>query len=203
MQPFNLAQTMILERSYCRHHIDRRARNIVLLLVLTMLVAGGVSSYRAIIKAKSAQIASEVKVVQAKYDTAKREIESANLITSRFAWQKQLSDQTGHLLGILGGILQGSPDDIWLSRVENTDVKSPILIEGVAPSYGSLMDFTERLRRMSVFSNVSLGSARVVTIKGADLIDFTLQVRSRSAGTDKDSDKQSQPAGVPKVGGAM
>jgi Tfp pilus assembly protein PilN len=184
MRPFNLAEARITERSLCKETVVRRLKIIAALVATTVLV--GVVCYGCGISARNSasRLKSELADVQSRCTRIRKELNEIKVSVSRRKWQEQLSAGSRQWLGVLDALLSRVPPDIWLSKVENSEESSSILVEGEASSYDSLASFIGSLGCSSQFPEVNITTTRVRTIAGRRVVDFALQVKTRlPAGT--------------------
>lgn len=179
MRPFNLAEARITERTLCKETVGRRLKIIAALVAVTVLVAavcygGGISA-----RDSASRLKSDLADVQGRCTRIRKELNEIKVSVSRRKWQEQLSAGSRQWLGVLDALLSRVPPDVWLSKVENSEEGSSILVEGEAPSYDSLASFIGRLGCSSQFPEVNITSTRVKAVVGGRVVDFALQVKTK------------------------
>ena len=199
MQSLNLAQAKILERSYCRQHINRRVKGIGALGVVMALALAGSFALRCVISNRAEQVGSELVFAQARCKQARSRVATTETEKRQAAWIGQLSRKSEQQLNILGSILQCVPEGVWLSRVQSSDRSPVISVEGSALSFRSLMSFTDRLRRCPGFTDVRLRNTTVNEGNGVETVEFSVQMQIPTPGTSAPASGSPPPAAVPKV----
>jgi Tfp pilus assembly protein PilN len=200
MRPFNLAQSKILESSYCRHYLDRRIRSIALIVGLTVLLAAGSSALRTTIRSRASHVRQDLANTQASLTQASHETAAAEARSREQSWLEQLADGSGRWMNVLDSVLQCVPADVWLSRVQTSDKSQVVSVDGAVASYKSLSAFSSRLRRCPTFTDVRLCSTRVDNAEGPQIISFSVELQTRSASERTRPGQTPQPGRVPKVG---
>lgn len=180
MKPFNLAESKIVERSYCRDHMNRRLRVIVLLAIMMVSVAAVSYGCRMSVASRAVHLKSQLAEVQGRCVEVKRSISVVKAKSNQRAWQRQLADGSKRWLDTLDAVLRRVPSDVWLNRVASSSQNSVLSLEGRASSFESLSSFTGRLRRSPEFSEVRLSSTRVSEVNGAAMVDFDIQVKIKA-----------------------
>jgi len=199
MRPFNLAQTKILERSYCRQHFEIRLRGITLLVALMVVAAVGSGSFRAAIRSKASCVRSEVAVAEARRGETRRELANTEMLSLQYRWQNELAQRSKRWIKALDSILQRAPKDVWLNRIQSAGQGGGVSVEGAAGSYESLSAFAGRLRGCPMFSDVRLCSTKMAAAGSGGAIEFTVQLHLRSASSAPSIGAQTSD--VPNIGG--
>lgn len=175
MRPFNLAETRIAERTYCRRQMSRRLKTIAVLVALTVCVAAAAFACRIMITTSASRAASELADAQGRCAQIKKQMAAVRAQLSRRVWLDQLAKASGKWLKVLNAAMVGLPEDVWLSKIETSDKECLLALEGHAASYESLSAYVARLRQNPAFSEVRLGSTRLAAAGGTAYISFALQ----------------------------
>jgi Tfp pilus assembly protein PilN len=202
MQPLNLAKTKILERKYCRRCLNGRVRSAIVSLILAGAVTSWAASYRAPINAAKAEIALQMKDVQADCQVLRNQIGRDENIVGRSTWQNELARGTEHRAEILKAVLCSVPSDTWINSVGDFDKSATININGISPSFGSLYKFTCALRQFSLIQDVQLGSTSIISRESGKSIGFSvkLQTDAKSAARTETGQSTKIIIQVPKIG---
>lgn len=193
MRPFNLAESRILERNYCQAHVNRRLRNVAIMLGLTALVAIGSLVCRSMFAGEVRQTQSRLADAQGRCARAKREMSAVNVSMSEYKWQGQLASESKRWLGVLEMALKSVPPDVWLNSVTSSAAESSLAIDGRAASIDSVTTFINALRSNATFGEVRLESAKMSN--GAQTcVDFTLAVKLKGGGSGSTTSAGAAPA---------
>lgn len=194
MRPFNLAEVKIAERRWCKDHLDRQLRIIVVMVLIAMLMAVGSSMCKVMVRTKTQRVQSALADVRSRCIQIRREMTVVDAKLTEHKWQRQLARTSERWLNLLDSILTSVPDDIWIDRLENSTTDSAVMIDGSAASFESLSSFAEKLRDRREFSDVRLSSSRTGTSSGVGFVDFSLDLKLKtpSAGA-----STSQPINAP------
>ncbi len=205
MQPFNLAETRMLERRYCRQYVRKRLQVIGIVAVLTVLVASGSSIARGVIEQKSRQVKTELSGLQMMSARSRRDIQEADMGSLRHSWQQELVGGTRRWMNTLNIIFACTTSDIWLQKMETLEKDSKIIVGGMATSYAALSSFTGHLRSYPEFSEVRIAGVKSSGNQADQSLAFSVEIKLPAAGGGPSLPAQAgtAPAGVPKVPGAM
>jgi len=204
MKPFNLAEQRIVERNYCRTHINRRLRVSALMIVATMLICGLSYTCKAMFAGEVSQTRSKLAEAQARCADAKREIEELNKHAYERKWQAQLAAESGRWLDVLNSVIARVPSDVWLDSVKNAAAESKVSISGRAASFDAIAEFINALRYAKEYGEVTLESARAAGNTDVNCVDFTLSAAVEEGSAAQAStpaapaDKPAQPATAPE-----
>ena len=202
MRPLNLAEDRIADRRRCRQGINRRLRIVVGLLILMMLVAAASRACRVVFVERSAAATSQLADAQKRAAQARRDLKSIQAVVSQREWQRGLGSSSAKRVQTLTAVVNCTPDDVWLSRVESLQKNSSIMIEGKSRSFESLTDFMEALRVKKFFKEVRLGSTTINRSSGSRLIDFSVLVKLQPNAAASTESKAVRASGtVPDVEG--
>jgi Tfp pilus assembly protein PilN len=201
MEPFNFAQTKLYERKFCRQRINRHMRGILVLALLTAFAASGATAVQAKVRAKASGIQSELAMVRAQCDHARKEISAAEKARRQLKWQESLTEATGVWIGILDSISKCAPDKMWLNRVQNSEKQSVVTIEGMTDSYESLSLFLSRLRTVPAISDARLRDVRVADAGGRKTVGFYAEAQIALPDKPAESQAAAQGARVPDIAG--
>ncbi|MHB9036223.1 MAG: PilN domain-containing protein [Armatimonadota bacterium] len=177
MRPFNLAETRIAERSFCRQHLNRHLRAIALLVGLALCVAVGSQACKETIRNRATRVKSELAKVQEKCVAIKRETADVDARLSRRGWQKQLATGSKRWLGIIESVIGCVPSDVWLSRIESSQKAAGVTIDGQAATFESMTEFINRLRSNGGFKEVRLTGTKITSQKESLIVDFSLDLQ--------------------------
>lgn len=196
MRPFNLAEERIVERNYCRTHINRRLRISGLMIVLALSICGASYTCKAIFAGEVQQTRSRLAEAQARCADARREIEELDKHASERKWQAQLAAESGRWLDVLDSVIARVPSGVWLDSVKNAAAESKIAISGRAESFDAVVEFANALRCAGEFDEVTLESARTAGSDDVNCIEFTLGAALR-AGSDGQASTPAAPSDQP------
>lgn len=177
MKPFNLAESRIAQRTYCQTHLNRRIRLIGLFAGIAIVVALVSCGSRALIMGRAEKARAELANVETRCAEIERDTESAKAQLDQRQWQDQLAKVSDCWLSAVDTTLGCLPDDVWLTRLETSPKDSTIIVEGRAATFDSLSAFIGQLHRNRAFSDIRLGSVRVVRIANLTCIDFSLPIK--------------------------
>ena len=183
MKPFNLAESKIAERRYCKNYVNRRLRLIALLVIITVVVATVCYGCRISVQSKATKLKLELADVQSRCMRIKEDIAEVKAKSSKRKWQSQLVQGSTRWLGVIDSIFGRVPSDIWLNRIENNEQNSNILIEGQAQSFSSLSTFMDALRSSPKFLEIRLNNTRTMDKEGIACVDFSLQLKLKDGGS--------------------
>lgn len=183
MRPFNLAEARILERNYCQAHVSRRLRNMGVMVVLTLVVAGGSLLCRSMFAGQIQDTKSKLAEAQGRCARAKEEMAAVNTKLTERKWQSQLASDSKRWLSVMESALGSVPPDVWLSSMKNSDKDSTLAIVGRATSFDAVTALISGLRCRSGFGEVRLESAKIESEGGATSVNFELSVKLKDAGT--------------------
>lgn len=183
MRPFNLAEARILERNYCQLHVSRRLRNMGLMIVLTLVVAGGSLVCKSMFAGQVQDTESQLAEAQGRCTRAKHDMQTVNIKLSERKWQSQLASDSKRWLGVLESALGSVPADVWLDSIKNSDKESTLAIVGRAASFDAVTALISALRCRSGFGEVRLESAKIEADKRVTCVSFVLAVMLKDAGT--------------------
>ncbi|MCE5315389.1 MAG: PilN domain-containing protein [Armatimonadota bacterium] len=177
MRPFNLAEMRIAERGFCRQHINRHLRAIMLLIAVALCVAVGSQACRQTIMNKATRVKSELAGVQQKRVAIKRRTAGVDARLSQRGWQRQLAAGSRQKLKMMESVTACAPDDVWLSAIESSQENAGLLIQGQAATVESMTVFIDRLKTDAGFKEVRLTSAKIAGQNGSSFVDFSLEAR--------------------------
>lgn len=183
MKPFNLAESKIAERNYCREHLKRRLRVAALLVVLTLVVAATCGACKILVRSKATQVKSKLADAQAKSIRVKHQFAEIEEKSNQRKWQVQLADGSKLWISVLNSIMERVPSNVWLKSVQSMPESSSVSIEGHAADFLSLSDFISRLRGVSEFSEVQMSSSKVTRTEKTAFIDFALSIKLKTGGS--------------------
>jgi len=160
MQSWDFAGAKITERKFCRQYLGRQLRAIGFLILVVVLVAAGSSAAKSRFRQRTSEAQSVLLQERRRCAMARADIVAAENAKLQIEWQRGLGDVTGRSLGLLSQICSAAPEGVWLNRVQSSDGKPVISVEGLAQSYGSLSLFLGRLRASTGVTEVRLTDAR-------------------------------------------
>lgn len=207
MKPFNLAEQRIVERNYCRTHINRRLRISALMIVATVCICALSYTCKAMFAGEVSQTRSKLAEAQARCADAKREIDELDKHAAERKWQAQLAAESGRWLDVLNSIIARVPSGVWLDSVKNAAAESKVSISGRAASFGAIVEFINALRYAKEYGEVTLESARAAGNADVNCIDFTLSAALKEGSVAQTStpaapsDNPAQPTAAPSDGG--
>ena len=204
MKPFNLAESKIAERNYCKEHLRGRLRVAVMLVVLMLIVAVASGACKILVAGKATQVKSQLAEAQVKCIRIKRQFSEIEAKSKQREWQKQLADGSKIWLGVLNSVLGCVPPNLWLRSIESMPESSSVSIEGHAADFQSLSDFIGRLRGVSGFSEVQMSSSKVSRTEKSAFIDFALSIKLKNGGSGQGTSQPvAQSNQVPRVAGSQ
>lgn len=180
MRPFNLAESRIVERSYCRKYLNRHLRAIALFVVVTLCVAAASQACRNTIRHRATHVQSELAEVQSRCVAIKRSTSAVDYRLGQRDWQKQLSNGSKKCLGMLDVIIDCVPQNVWLSRIANSPKDVGLTLDGQAGSFESMTQFISRLRSKAGFKDVRLTSTKISGSGDSSYVDFSLELQLKS-----------------------
>ena len=180
MKSWDFAGAKIAERKFCRKYIGRQLRAIGLLVLLVVLVAAGSSAGKARLRQRASEAQSMLQRERTRCAVARVDIAAADKLRLRMEWQHSLGNVTGRSVRLLSTISDAAHEGVWLSRIQSSDGKPVIAVEGLAQSYASLSLFLSRLRASPGITDVRLTDART-TNENTKQISFAADMQIASA----------------------
>ncbi|MGC8863180.1 MAG: PilN domain-containing protein [Armatimonadota bacterium] len=209
MKPFNLAQDKIAERAYCRQQFVRRLKTIGFLVVFAVVAAAVSWGCRISTAGKAARLRAELAGVQGRCALLKNEIAAVKARAAQRKWQKQLAGESRRWLDILDDLLSRVPDDVWLNRLESSESKSSIAIQGRAASFASISRFIASIRASPAFSDARLVSTQTSSPRASEAdgtyslgVEFALQAKLKTTGSPAVAQAAPASTAVPPVEGS-
>jgi Tfp pilus assembly protein PilN len=194
LRPFNLAEARILERNYCQAHVSKRLRNMGLMVVLTVVVAGASLVCKSMFAGQVQSTQSRLAEAQGRCARAKREMVAVNTKLIERKWQGQLASDSKRWLSVMESALGSVPPDVWLDSIKNSDKESTLAIVGRAASFDAVTALISALRCRAGFGEVRLESAKIEADSGVTCVDFALAVTLKDAGAAGASSSADKPA---------
>lgn len=198
MKPFNLAEARILERNYCQQHISKRLTIMALMILLTLLIAGGSFVCKSMFAGQVQQTKSRLADAQGRRVRLRGEMTAINMKLSERKWHNQLAGESNRWLGVMDSALGCVPPDVWLDSVKSSPKESSLSIAGRAASFDAVTSLIGALRSRKPFGEVRLESARMDSAEGATIIDFTLVVTLKGGASVSSTDSAGS-ASVPET----
>ncbi|MEN6355966.1 MAG: PilN domain-containing protein [Armatimonadota bacterium] len=180
MRPFNLAESRIVERGYCRTHLNRHLQAIAVFVGITLCIAAASQACRQTIRNRATHVKSELAAVQSKCVAIKRSTAAVDFRLGQRDWQKQLAGGSEKCLGMLDTIIDCVPKDVWLSRIENSQKDVELTLDGQAGSFESMTEFITRLRDSAGFKDVRLTSTKISGTGASPYVDFSLELKLKT-----------------------
>jgi len=161
--------------------MNRRIRMIALFAAIAVVAA--VLSYgcNAMIAGRADKANAGLISIEKRCAAIGRETDSAKAELDQRQWQDQLAKASGSWLSVVNSAVNCLPDDVWVTRVETSPKDSTLLIEGRAATYDSLSAFIGGLHRNPAFSDIRLGSVRIVRIGNLTCLDFSVPIKLSSS----------------------
>ncbi len=179
MRAFNLAETRIVERSFCKEQMNRHLRIIAVLVVIMLCVGAASQACKESIRNRATYVKSELAKVQEKCVVIKREGAHVDISLGEKGWQKQLARESKRQLSMLDSVVGCVPGDVWLAKVVNSDKTGGLKIDGRASTFESLNTYITRLRGDSAFKAVRLTGTTISGQNNRFFVDFSLELQSR------------------------
>lgn len=208
MRPFNLAESKLAERNYCKKQIQRFTYITCFLAAVVVLIGVGSYAAKRNIQGEAAKVDSELASIEKRCNASRTDIDSAKLILSESKWRNQLAQKSMSNLAGLHAAIGCAPSNIWLSKVESKQDHSSLSIQGQATSFEALSVYTDRLRSLPIFSAVRISDSQLGTANNVTFLDFSITVTFKQANSEATAPATGgQPAGstpgqVPVLKGA-
>jgi Tfp pilus assembly protein PilN len=193
MKAFNLAETRIVERSFCKEQMNRHLRIIAVLAVITFFVGAVSQACRQSIRNRATHVKSELAKVQEKCVAIKREGAHVDISLGQRGWQKQLARDSKRQLGMLESVVHCVPGDVWLRKVVSSDKTGGLSIDGEASTFEALNGYITRLRNEAGFKDVRLTGTTISGQNNKFFVEFSLELQSKLSLAQKPADSNKVP----------
>lgn len=204
MKPFNLAESKLVERSYCKKQIADYSRMIVAIACFATLVAIITCSCGQGIRGEASRVERELTGVKERCARSRARMDSAKSVQCESQWRSQLSGKSGGHLADLNAAIQCVPGSVWLDKVESAQGDVAVAVAGKTTSLEELLVYTGRLRQYKRFAEVRITDTQFGKAGTDDFLGFSLILQLRQAeGVDTASAAPGQASGgVPVLGGS-
>lgn len=148
-------------------------------LIGSVAVIVAIVSYgaNALIANRAKHATADLVRIQARCAEIRRQTDTAQAQLDHRQWQEQLARTSNLWLSMISGVLDGLPQDVWVTRFETSPKDSTLLIDGRAANYDALSGFIATLHSNPAFSDIRLGSVRIVRIGDLTCLEFTVPVK--------------------------